>query len=186
MKIEQLVENYSKDLLYRAKYMVNDMEIAKDLVQETFIAAFESMEKFSGQSQAKTWLFGILHHKIQDQYRKKYRASELNEKLQNEVQDVYFDDSLTWKSQKSPANWSALPVHLLDNPDFSDIFDSCIENLPGTWSQVIKFKVLKHELKDDFMPLKDLSESNIWQIIHRAKLKLRNCLETHGFSKEQL
>ncbi|PIY34119.1 MAG: hypothetical protein COZ08_03655, partial [Bacteroidetes bacterium CG_4_10_14_3_um_filter_42_6] len=66
-----LVEQYAGDLYKRAFYKVSDSEMAKDLVQDTFMAAAEKISTFKGESTPKTWLFSILNNKIIDYYRAK-------------------------------------------------------------------------------------------------------------------
>ena len=69
--LSQWVESYTENLHSWAFHKVSDGELAKDLVQDTFLAAAEKIESFKGDSSPKTWLFSILNHKIIDHYRKK-------------------------------------------------------------------------------------------------------------------
>ncbi|WP_372773599.1 RNA polymerase sigma factor [Mangrovibacterium sp.] len=109
MKIEKTqnelsvwVETYTQDLYSWALHKVSDVEIAQDLVQDTFFAAVEKAGTFNGDSSPKNWLFSILNHKISDHYRKKVMKKEvevvddLNSRL--ELLQFYLTNNLTQKA----------------------------------------------------------------------------------------
>lgn len=105
------VNDYSDALFAYALNRVNDIGLAKDLVQDTFLAAFQSFDRFENRSKPKTWLTSILKNKIMDHFRQVYRRNETSIEGDNQM----FNEDGTWKTESIPS-----PVddqHLLDNPE---------------------------------------------------------------------
>ena len=180
--IEKWVVMYSDDLYRWALSKTNEKETAEDIVQDTFIAAFKSLDKFQGKSQAKTWLFSILNNKIMDYHRKKFRSITINESnvnhgINNDVLTDIFDGQDSWKDEAKPNNWHDLDGHLLDNLEFNETLGSCMKELPGNWFSAIQFKYIQDKSAKEICQELDIKPSNYWQILHRAKLQLRLCLE---------
>ncbi len=173
------VKIYTKDLFSYTLTKVEQKEIAEDLVQEAFLSAYQSYTNYKGKSNAKTWLFSILKNKIADHYRSKYKRGM-------EVSPVFikqfFDENDRWKPEYKPTAWTN-ETELLDDPEFSKIFKNCIENLPVKWSSAVRLKYLKDHDTNIICSELEITPSNFWQIIHRAKLQLRNCLELKWFKK---
>lgn len=188
--IEQWLLNYGDDLYGWAYNKTSDKEAAEDLVQETFLAAIKSFNKFRGDSEPKTWLFSILKNKIMDYHRKKFRENTRNETTlkgsgnENDVIEIFFDGNGRWKKGSSPASWNEMEIELLDNLDFKAVLQGCMENLPPRWFSAIQFKYLEQKESKAICQELDISPSNFWQILHRAKVKLKNCLEQNWFKAQ--
>lgn len=179
INLSQWVEDYAEDLLSWASYKVSDAELAKDLVQDTFLAASEKIDTFKGKSSPKTWLFSILNYKVIDHYRAKVKQPV---KLDNQVFSSFFDEDGDWQSQKRPRDWHEEEKHLLDDSDFQAILKNCMDKLPPTWSASINLKYLMKKKGDEICQELDITPTNFWQIMHRAKLSLRDCIETKWFT----
>jgi len=157
------------------------------MVQETFLAAFKSIDKFQGKSKPKTWLFSILNNKIMDHHRKKFREATTNQsKLNGQAEDInvletFFNNNGGWKPENSPANWQEMDGNLLDNAEFKSVMKDCMKKLPENWFSAIHLKYL--EEKDGKVICQELgiTPSNFWQILHRAKVQLRGCIENNWF-----
>ena len=175
--ITEWVDIYTDALYEWACYKLSDNDLAKDLVQDTFIAAFQNLAGFTGKSNPKTWLFSILNNKITDHYRKEFR-SPVKQGLTCEPD--FFDDDGMWRKERRPVEWSDT-THLLDDPQFAKVLSTCLGKLPAQWASAVHLKYLDE--KDGPEVCKDLNitTSNYWQIIHRAKLSLRQCLEMNWF-----
>lgn len=173
-QISNWLHEYGDELYSWAFYKVSSKEEAEDLVQETFIAAFSSIENFKENSSPKTWLFRILNNKIIDYYRK--RANNLTFELEsvniyNESFDDNFDNSGRWKTiENQDNNW-------LDNEEFNQIFNKCIEKLPKNWSFIIRSKFILDLETDKICQEFKITSSNYWQIMHRSKVLLKNCID---------
>lgn len=176
-RISEWVDTHTDALYEWAYYKLSDGDLAKDLVQDTFISAFQNISSFTGKSNPKTWLFSILNNKIADHYRKEFRSpvkSGIN------YESEFFDDDGMWKNEKRPKEWDC-DTNLLDNPEFLKVLSGCMGKLPAQWASAINLKYLCE--KDGVEVCKDLNitTSNYWQIVHRAKLSLRQCLEMKWF-----
>lgn len=172
------VSMYTDDLYYRAIFKVSDKELAKDLVQETFLAAAEKVSSFKGESSPKTWLFSILNHKIIDYYRKKgsQPITADSDTLSN-----FFDENEGWKTEKRPKDWHEDESNLLDDEEFQAVLKKCLDALPPQWNTCVKLKYLMNKNGEEICQELEITTSNYWQIVHRAKVQLRDCVETNWF-----
>ncbi|MDY6800326.1 MAG: sigma-70 family RNA polymerase sigma factor [Bacteroidota bacterium] len=172
------VARYTEDLYYRASYKISDNDLAKDLVQETFLAAAEKITTFKGESSPKTWLFSILNHKIIDYYRKKG-----NQPIQTEPETLskFFDHDEGWQKGKRPNGWYEEESNLLDDDEFQEVLKECLDALPAQWNMCVKLKYLMNKKGEEICQELDITPSNYWQIVHRAKVQLRDCVETNWF-----
>lgn len=170
--------NEHGDYLYRfALARLRDTHQAEDVVQETFLAAVKS-NSFSGQSSARTWLTGILKHKIIDMQRKLFKEPTLSDLSQNDDAeldlDVFFDDSGHWADK--PAEWDA-PDEALTQKQFLAILQTCVDKLPKKLASIYLMRDI-HETENEEI-CKDLSitPTNAWVMLYRARMSLRKCLE---------
>jgi len=178
-KIESLVDQYTDDLLSWAFYKVSDSELAKDLVQDTFLAATEKISSFKGESSPKTWLFSILNYKIIDHYRAKIKQPL---KLENQTFSNFFTDDGEWQPDKRPQDWHDDDKHLLDDAEFQSILKNCLDALPEKWNICVKLKYLMNKNGEEICQELGITPTNFWQIMHRAKLNLRDCIETNWYN----
>ncbi len=177
-QLSDWVETYVTELFNWAYYKVSDTDLAKDLVQDTFLAAAEKIESFKSESSPKTWLFSILNHKIIDYYRKK-----VHQPLSIEKSNFlnFFDTDGGWKPDKKPNDWHEEENHLLDDSGFQEVLKKCLDALPDKWSTCVKLKYLMDKSGEEICQELDIAPTNLWQIIHRAKLQLRDCVENNWF-----
>ncbi len=185
--IRSWVDAWSDKMYSWALYKTNSKETAEDLVQEAFMAAYQSFSKFEEKSSPKTWLFGILNHKIADHFRKVYRNPVVNESDRNpgagkDFLDTFFDADERWIKEQRPQPW-AEDTHLFDNPEFAKTLRACMNKLPSNWFAAINLKYLEEKKGDQICQELGIAPTNFWQILHRAKLQLRKCLEVHWFKK---
>lgn len=176
--LPQWVESYTGDLHSWAFHKVSDGELAKDLVQDTFLAAAEKIESFKGDSSPKTWLFSILNHKIIDHYRKKGNQPL---SMENQSMSTFFDKDGSWFKEKRPSIWQEDESHLLDDHDFRAVLQKCLDALPEKWGTSVKLKYLMSKKGEEICQEMGITPTNLWQIIHRAKVHLRDCIESTWF-----
>ena len=172
------VELYGDQLLKYTVVRVRHREIAEEVVQETFLAALKAQKNFSGRSSEKTWLFGILKHKIIDHYRKREKEQQVNAE---DPFSEYFDDRGHWK--KSLEKWDANPQKALEQKEFWEVFSQCISDLPVDMEQVFQLKILDKMDSDDICETLQITSANLWVRLHRARFKMRKCLEKCWFMK---
>jgi RNA polymerase sigma-70 factor (TIGR02943 family) len=173
-KVTSWVTEHSDYLFGYAMKRIGHEEIAKDLIQNTYIAALKSYERFEGRSSPKTWLVSILKNKIMDHFRKESRTESTFTGIES-----YFDSDGNWLADKLPTSWEE-EGHLLDNEDFIEVFKRCLSYLPEKWMGAIQVKYLNPELKGDISHL-DISRANYWKILERARLQLRSCIQQNWF-----
>lgn len=173
--IADWVRDYSDDLYSWALYKTSKVEVAEDLIQETFFSAIKSIDSFQQNSSAKTWLFAILNNKIIDFYRKKSKEASYNMQdypLTFSASEQSFDDTGHWVEESFITS-----QHWLDNPDFNAILSNCIQKLPENWSFVIQSKFILDKKANDICKELNITASNYWQLVHRAKVLLKKCIE---------
>ena len=176
------VVQFGDDLFTWAYHKTRNQPIAEDMVQDTFLAAFQAFDSFHNQSSPRTWLFSILRNKIIDHYRQqaKHITSTLEE--QNDQTDSLFDEDGNWHKDSRPREWDLTKQHLLDDLEFSKVFSLCLEELPTNWSACLRLKYLDGKEGKEICQVLNITTSNFWQIIHRAKLQVRVCLEKRWFN----
>jgi RNA polymerase sigma-70 factor (ECF subfamily) len=180
------VHLHSDELYSWASHKINDEAVAQDLVQDTFLSAFLAYDSFQGKSNPKTWLFSILNNKITDYYRKSARSAVRldvdDEKRAAELSDSTFDDNGMWKDRNIHSIWDA-ESNLLDDTDFQGVLTRCMDDLPSTWRLMMNAKYLLEKESTEICQELDITPSNYWQVLHRAKLMLKKCIELHWFKK---
>jgi RNA polymerase sigma-70 factor (ECF subfamily) len=176
------VNNYG-DMLYRyALPRVNDSEVAKDLVQDTFLAAWRNYDNFKGEISEKNWLFTILKNKIIDHFRKS--STRLTDNLPGIADsDPYFDEAEHWTSVSAPLDWKTDTDSVIDRKEFYGVLSKCKGMLKEIQNTVFTLKYIEGLESDDICKELNITTSNYWVLIHRAKLQLRACLEKNWFLK---
>lgn len=181
---EVWVDQYG-DYLYRyALSRIHDPTIAEDLVQETFLAALHAQKSFEGRSSEKTWLTGILKYKIIDHIRKKSRERPTAAiETSINAMDEHFDDKGEWKV--GPAKWTVNPTELLERKEFWRVFYSCLSKLSARLAQAFVFRELDGLSSDEIRKILDVSATNSYVMLYRARMRMRDCLEAKWFRQEK-
>lgn len=153
---------------------------AEDAVQETLLAALSSARSFRGDSTERTWLIGILNHKIADQLRTAARRPEMED-----VDDCeeMFTRGGRWR--QPPAALTYNEDDLLENSDFWQQVRRCCDGLPPRQAQVFALHFLQENEPEETCKQMDISTTNLWVLLHRARLKLRACLEANWFRSDR-
>jgi RNA polymerase sigma-70 factor (TIGR02943 family) len=169
------------DMLYRyALPRVNDRDTAKDLVQETFLSAWRNYENFKGEISEKNWLFAILKNKIIDHFRK--ASTRLTDSFPDIADsDSYFDEAEHWRVVSAPRDWRTDTV--IDRKEFYEVLNKCKGMLKEIQNTVFTMKYLDGLESEDICKVLNITSSNYWVLMHRAKLQLRACLEKNWFLK---
>jgi len=189
-QINTWVNQYTDDLVRWSYYKTQNKEIAEDLVQETFLAAFRSFEGFKNRSHPKTWLFSILNNKIIDYHRKKFKElvhtqSDLKSHgNERDILEKIYNENGRWRKEARPAEWETEAIHLLDNLEFKKVLQYCLEELPGMWFSAIQMKYLEEKDGNEICQDLGISPSNFWQLLRRARLQLRACIELKWYKSE--
>ncbi|TAJ13952.1 sigma-70 family RNA polymerase sigma factor [Marinilabiliaceae bacterium JC017] len=168
------------DILYTyAISRVNDPNRAEDLVQETFLAGLKNMAGFKGHSSEQTWLIAILKRKVVDFYRQKARNREV--KLETNPQRFKKDKPMKghWLDTFTPKRWDNEAQIKLESDEFMHILKRCIEKLPIKWASCFMLRIMEEMKTEEICKELNITSSNLWVILHRARLQLRDCLESN-------
>jgi RNA polymerase sigma-70 factor (TIGR02943 family) len=171
------------DMLYRfALPRVNNREVAKDLVQDTFLAAWRNHDQFKGEASEKNWLFTILRNKIIDHFRK--ASNQPTASISGTgSEEPYFDEAEHWSISNAPQEWNVDYNSLIEKKEFYEVLSKCKGKLKDIQNAVFTMKYLEELDSEDICKALNISASNYWVLIHRAKLQLRECLEKNWVVK---
>ena len=183
---EALLAEHRPVLFRYALLQLRDYELVDDVVQETLLAAWQSSASFEGKAALRTWLIGILKHKIADHWRNNAReliSLDLDQ-IDNETDDVdgyeFFRSNGSWIG--GPSTWNN-PEASLNQQEFWAIYETCQNNLPPKMAKVFMLRELVGLEASEVCLETGLSDANYWVTIHRARLRLRECLEIRWFNQ---
>ncbi|MDH5766971.1 MAG: sigma-70 family RNA polymerase sigma factor [Gammaproteobacteria bacterium] len=177
-ELAEEVQALREQMLRFATLQLRDVTQAEDAVHDAINAALSS-NKYSGKGSLKSWVYAILRNKIIDIIRERSRHP-VETFIEDDGSDLndQFDEKGHWKKSQQPANWGQ-PETTLANKQFWLIFEACLNDLPESTAQVF---MMREHLGLDIREICNelsLSESNCWVIMHRARMRLRKCLEGH-------
>lgn len=176
--VDRLVREHAEMLYNYALMRVGKREWAEDMVQETLLAALQGWEQFAGNSSERTWLIGILRHKILDFFRRHHGPDEVDDQP---WRTEYFDESRHWKEKPSP--WNADPVAVAENREFVQVLHGCLRELSRIMAEAFVMRELEGMSCEEVCKHLQISETNLWVRLHRARLQLGRCLERNWFAR---
>ncbi len=170
--------NEHGDYLYRfALARLRNPHQAEDAVQETMLAAIKG-NSFEGESSARTWLTGILKHKIIDLQRKQIREQPLSDLIDLDASDTSMDDFFDQQGHwlEKPQEWE-MPDNALEQKQFLGVLSNCIDKLPAKLAALFMMRDV-HEIENENICKElDITATNAWVMLYRARMGLRKCLE---------
>jgi len=175
------------DCLYRTALMrVRNPDIAADLVQDTLLAALRTVENFGGRSSVRTWLLGILKHKISDHFRKLRRETSFTDLgfFKDESPDKFDSDDFWHHDDRAPRAWKTGGEETLNRAEFLTALQVCLGKLPERVSAVFLMREMDDTPTPEICETLGVSASNLWVMLHRARMALRQCLEDSYFSPD--
>ncbi|MED5621318.1 sigma-70 family RNA polymerase sigma factor [Ideonella sp. BN130291] len=174
------VESLRPQLLRFARTQLRNDAWAEDAVSDTLLAALEKPQSFAGQSQLKTWLVGILKHKVVDQLRRHSReAIVLVGEDGEDIADLLFEPGGHFR--QIPEDWGS-PEAACGQRQFFEVLEACMEHLPPAQGRVFMMREWLELDTDEICKELSISATNLWVMLHRARLRLRECLQVHWFS----
>ncbi|MDP3701355.1 MAG: sigma-70 family RNA polymerase sigma factor [Hylemonella sp.] len=175
------------DMLRFARLQLRDAAAAEDAVQEALLAALANARQFAGRSEAKTWVFGILRHKIVDIIRQQSRSTNVSsfsdgEESLDDTFESLFRENAHWNPASRPRDWGS-PEAALRQQHFWDVFEVCLNHLPENTARVFMMReFLDFETPEVCQEL-GITVTNCNVILHRARNALRLCLERGWFAE---
>lgn len=179
------------DYLFKyAVFRLRNETAAEDAVQETFLAALKAYEKFEGRGSERTWLVGILKHKIIDHFRRTSREAPIGEEEDEPSEHREFfkrPDEWTghWSNDYAPTDWHATPAELIERNDFWKVFNDCLGPLPKRTAMAFTLREVDGHGSEEICEMLGVRVNNLWVMLHRARLHLRNCLELNWFKAKR-
>lgn len=177
-------EALRQQMLKFARLQLSNDDLAEDVVQEALLGATKNARDFEGRAAFKTWVFAILKNKITDALRKKSRNLEDSNLMGDDndtgVPDV-FKNGGHWKRGEGPENWGN-PESAFKQAQFWEVFETCLTGLPEAQARVFMMREFIGLESEEICRELELSTSNLHVLLHRARLRLRECLENRWFS----
>lgn len=168
------------DYLYRYAFLqLRDASTAEDMVQETLLAALTAWARFSGGSSVRTWLTGILKHKILDHFRRVSREPQFQSLAEDEtdveaLDRAIFDQANHWIDM--PQAWGD-PEACLSQQRFMEILAFCLEQLPEHLAMAFNLRELSGLTTEEICKEMNVSPTNCWVMLYRARIGLQQCLQ---------
>jgi len=188
LDIDAMVDAHADALFRFALMRVRDRHAAEDLVQETLTAGIEKRDSFRGDSAERTWLIGILRHKLLDHLRRRGRESpasgsgDASEEADSTVERLFNEQGM-WQSH--PGQFSIDPDDLIERDEFWGALQDCVDSLPPRQGQAFSLKVVDDTASEDVCKAMGVSSTNLWVLLHRARTRLRDCLEQRWFRSKE-
>ncbi|SDE10960.1 RNA polymerase sigma-70 factor, ECF subfamily [Pricia antarctica] len=176
---EKWVDSYADYLFNYTIGRVNDVEVAKDLVQETFLAGLKSAKNYKGDAAERTWLIAILKRKVIDHYRRSN-----SKKGRAEVRmdySAHTDAEGDWLEERVADPFSSFENDAIENEELGQAIHSCIAKLPKKQALVFTMKTIQGMDTKTICNELDINPSNLWVMIHRARTGLMDCLNQNWF-----
>ncbi len=172
------IDLYSDYLFNYTISRVNDRDIAQDLVQDTFFAGLKSMKNFKGEASERTWLVSILKRKIIDHYRKTNSNKGKAEVRMNYSSEESEGD---WLEERVADPFDKTAEDTLENEELSGAIHRCLGKLPLKQANVFKMKTILNYETEVICNELNITPSNLWVIIHRARTAMAGCLKENWF-----
>lgn len=175
---EKWVDNYADYLFNYTISRVGDTELAKDLVQETFIAGLKSSKNFKGDAAERTWLIAILKRKVIDHYRK---INSKKGKAEVRINYSTDEDEGNWLEERVADPFSKGGDGAIENEELGIAIQDCISKLPAKQAMVFTMKTIQGISTEDICNELGINPSNLWVMIHRARTALMGCMNKNWF-----
>ncbi len=181
--IEAWVDEHADFLFRYALPRLRDLHATEEVLQETFLAALKSADSFRGDSSPRTWLVGLLRRKIADHYRKRYREGE-GESIDatDPTIDAWFNEKRRWITWPKRCEMDPAAHH--ENGAFWRAFESCLKALPERLADAFTLRVVDDREPEEVCKVLSITPTNLWVALHRARARLRACLEANWFGSD--
>lgn len=179
------LQDLRQQMMRFATLQLSDAHLAEDAVQEALIGALKSANRFGGRAALKTWVFAILKNKIADVLRRRQRLHEVDLVLHSDEEGEdfrgLFDARGFWRADERPAAWGD-PYQAVHSAQFWRVFESCLDHLPNQQARVFMMREFIELETPEICEAVGITVSNLNVMLHRARLRLRECLENNWFA----
>jgi RNA polymerase sigma-70 factor (ECF subfamily) len=186
LKDPAFLEPLRQQMVAFATLQLSDRHLAEDAVQEALIGALKNAKAFGGKAALKTWVFAILKNKIADLLRTKSRmvnaSSLLREDEDEDALAALFDERGHWTKEDRPEHWDR-PEHAMQQQQFWRVFEACLERLPPQQARIFMMREFVELESEEICQTVGISVNHLFVMLHRSRLRLRECLENKWFSE---
>ena len=180
------IEGLRRQMVKFASLQLGDGYAAEDVVQDALLAAMTGANRFAGRSALKTWVFAILKNKIIDTMRQKQRLVNASSLLGNDEEDEdyseLFDRGGFWNRADRPVAWGQ-PEDAMHQKQFWRVFEACLELLPPKQARIFMMREFIELSANEICQETGVTGANLYVILHRSRLRLRECLETQWIER---
>lgn len=182
-----VLEDLRRQMLRFATSQLGDEHLAEDAVQDALVGALKNAKSFRGTAALKTWVFAILKNKIADTLRQRQRLVYAGSLLAGDHDDndvvtpSLFDTRGAWREGERPQDWGD-PESAFGKAEFWKVFTACLDGLPPRQARVLMMREFVQLDTDEICSTVGITVTNLHVTLHRARLRLRECLENHWFA----
>lgn len=180
------LDDLRRQMLRFATLQLNDPSLAEDAVQDALIGALKNARSFRGAAALKTWVFAILKNKIADTLRQRQRLVYAGSLLAADDDDEganlpsLFDTRGAWRDEERPQSWGD-PESAFGKAEFWKVFNTCLDGLPPRQARVLMMREFVELDAEEICATVGMTVTNLHVTLHRARLRLRECLENRWF-----
>jgi RNA polymerase sigma-70 factor (ECF subfamily) len=181
LTLHRQLEAMRPQLVRFAQLQLRNEALAEDAVQDALIAVLEKPERFGGQSSLRTYVTGILKFKIIDNLRAATRERQIecaDDQSEDEVIDSLF--VADGHTREAPLQWGN-PDGTLEQKDFFRVLEVCLEKLPAQNARLFMMREWLELETDEICKELAITPANVWVILYRARVRLRECLDLNWF-----
>lgn len=178
----EFISGLRRDMLRFAEIQLRNKAQAEDAVQEALAGALHGRERFSSRASLRTWVLSILKHKLIDVLRaRKHEFVSVDDDNDQDL-DGLFSERLHWAPDTRPSAW-AEPQQAMESTRFWEVFEACLYRLPESCARIFTMREVLGFDTEEICETLDISKSNCWVQLHRARLNLRACLGANWFGE---
>lgn len=173
------------DRLFRyALSRIRDERAAEDLIQDTFLTAFKSRDKFKGESSELTWMIGILRNKIFEHLRKQSREVPLDAGADDDEREEALFDGRHWRADAAPRDWGSDPQKNAESSEFAAALRACLDALTPAVARAFVLREMEGVGHQESAEALGVPPGRLAVLLYRARMRLRKCLERNHFAPE--
>lgn len=176
-----LVDRHQEALLLIARRYLADRAVAEEVVQETWLAVLEGIDRFEGRASVKTWLYRILINRATSRARREHRQLPFSALGGEDEPEVDPDRFLPLGASRSPIQWAvpprAWPDERLEAAETIAAIRAALQQLPLAQQVIVGLRDVEGWSAEEVCAALQINDGNQRVLLHRARSALRRQLE---------